>query len=51
MSNLDMKIYLFNTIALSISMTEVEITLKIILLLCTIIYTIKKIIERKHGKD
>jgi len=47
MSNLDMKIYLFNTIALSISMTEVEITLKIILLLCTIIYTIKKIKEKK----
>ena len=48
MSNLDMKIYLFNTIALSISMTEIEISLKIILLLCTIIYTIKKIKEKKR---
>jgi len=45
-----MKIYLFNTIALSISMTDIELSLKIILLLCTIIYTIKKIIEKDNGK-
>jgi len=42
-----MKIYIFNTIAFSISMTQVESSLKIILLLCTIIYTVKKIIEKK----
>ncbi len=47
MENLDMKIYIFNTIALSISMTQIESSLKIILLLCTIIYTVKKIIEKK----
>ena len=41
-----MKIYIFNTIAISISMTDIEISLKIILLLCTIIYTVKKIIEK-----
>jgi len=45
-----MKIYLFNTIALSISMTDIELSLKIILLICTIIYTIKKIIEKDNGK-
>ena len=39
----DMKIYLFNTIALGISMTNIEVTLRIVLLLVTIIYTIKKI--------
>jgi hypothetical protein len=50
MENVDMKIYLFNTIALSISMTDIELSLKIILLLCTIIYTIKKIIEKDNGK-
>jgi len=38
-----MKIYLFNTIALGISMTNIEVTLRIVLLLVTIIYTIKKI--------
>ena len=43
MENLNMKIYIFNTIAISISMTDIEISLKIILLLCTIIYTVKKI--------
>lgn len=49
MENLDMKIYLYNTIALSVSMTEVELSLKIILLLCTIVYTIKKITETNNG--
>ena len=39
----DMKIYLFNTIALGVSMTNIEVTLRIVLLLVTIIYTIKKI--------
>lgn len=50
MDNIDMKLYLYNTIAFSISMTEVELSLKIILLLCTIVYTIKKIIEKDNGK-
>jgi len=47
MENLDMKLYLYNTIALGISMTEIELSLKIILLLCTIVYTVRKIIEKK----
>tara|TARA_R100000541_G_C1830562_1_gene74070 strand:+ start:356 stop:511 length:156 start_codon:yes stop_codon:yes gene_type:complete len=50
MENIDMKLYLYNTIALGISMTEIELSLKIILLICTIIYTIKKIIE-KNGRN
>ena len=51
MENIDMKLYLYNSIAFSISMTEVELSLKIILLLCTIVYTIKKIIEQKNDKN
>jgi hypothetical protein len=38
----DMKIYLINSIALLVSLTEVEVWLKIILLICTIVYTIQK---------
>ena len=38
----DMKIYLINSIALLVSLTEVEVSLKIILLICTIVYTIQK---------
>jgi hypothetical protein len=51
MENLDMKIYLFNSIALGISMTQIELSLKIILLICTIIYTIKKITEKNNDKN
>tara|TARA_R110002012_G_scaffold306649_2_gene511491 strand:+ start:1465 stop:1608 length:144 start_codon:yes stop_codon:yes gene_type:complete len=47
MENLDMKLYLYNTIALGVSMTDIELSLKIILLLCTIVYTVRKIIEKK----
>jgi len=46
-----MKIYLFNSIALGISMTQIELSLKIILLICTIIYTIKKITEKNNDKN
>ena len=38
----DMKIYLINSMAFVVSLTEVEVWLKIILLICTIVYTIKK---------
>ena len=38
----DMKIYLFNSIAFVITLTEIETWLKIILLICTITYTIQK---------
>jgi len=37
-----MKIYLINSIAFLVSLTEVEVSLKIILLICTIVYTIQK---------
>lgn len=38
----DMKIYLLNSITFMISLTEVEVWLKIVLLICTIVYTIQK---------
>ncbi len=38
----DLKIYLLNSVAFFISLTEVEVWLKIILLICTITYTIQK---------
>jgi len=37
-----MKIYLINSIAFVVSLTELEVWLKIILLICTIVYTIQK---------
>tara|TARA_R100001460_G_scaffold64_2_gene258 strand:+ start:356 stop:496 length:141 start_codon:yes stop_codon:yes gene_type:complete len=38
----DMKIYFINTMVLALTMTEIETWLKIILLICTIVYTIMK---------
>tara|TARA_R110000764_G_scaffold71337_1_gene147018 strand:+ start:291 stop:431 length:141 start_codon:yes stop_codon:yes gene_type:complete len=38
----DIKIYLINSIAFMVSLTELEVWLKIILLVCTIVYTIQK---------
>ena len=44
----DMKLYMMNTFALGISFTNIEVTLRIILLLATIIYTIQKIKKNKN---
>ena len=43
-----MKLYIINTLALGISLSNIEITLRIILLLATIIYTIQKIKSKKQ---
>lgn len=43
----DMKIYIFNTLALGLSMTNIETPLRIILLIATIIYTIQRIKGKK----
>jgi hypothetical protein len=40
-----------NTVALGISLTNIEISLRIILLLATIIYTIQKIKSKKEDGD
>jgi len=44
----DMKLYMMNSFALGISLTNIEVTLRIILLLATIIYTIQKIKKNKN---
>jgi len=44
----DMKIYILNTFAIGISLTNIEVTLRIILLLATIAYTIQKIKKNKN---
>ena len=38
----DMKIYFLNSVVLALTMTEIETWLKIILLICTIVYTVMK---------
>jgi len=47
----DLKIYVFNTTALTLSMTSIELGLKIILLLCTIAYTLQRIIKNNEDKN
>tara|TARA_R110002012_G_scaffold154504_1_gene314857 strand:+ start:407 stop:580 length:174 start_codon:yes stop_codon:yes gene_type:complete len=43
MSLEDIKLYIFNIITLGVSFTAVENSLKIVLLLATIVYTFQKI--------
>ena len=48
----DMKIYSINLLALVITSTDIEVALKIILLVCTIVYTViktKKLYDNKNG--
>ena len=47
----DVRLYLFNLITLGISFTAVENSLKIILLLASIIYTIQKIYDTYKKKN
>ncbi len=55
MSINDLKLYALNSLTMVISFTNVEATLKILLLCVSIVYTIMKIIEliknKKDGKD
>ena len=38
----DLKIYFLNSAVLALTMTEIETWLKVILLICTIVYTVMK---------
>jgi len=55
MSINDLRLYALNTITMAISFSNVEATLKILLLCVSIVYTIMKTIEliknKKDGKD
>ena len=48
METTSMKLYALNTIAIGISLSNIEISLRIILLLATIIYTVQKIKKNKN---
>ena len=50
MSFSDIKLFAINGIALAISMTHIEVWLKIILLLVTIGYTVSKWVKLKEKK-
>jgi hypothetical protein len=47
----DLKLYLVNSLSLIISLSNIEMTLKIVLLLASIGYTITKWIEIYKKKD
>jgi len=51
MSTNDLKLYAINSLTMAISFSNVEATLKIILLLASIIYTIMKTIELIKKKN
>jgi hypothetical protein len=51
MSINDFKLYALNSIAMAISFSNVEATLKILLLLISIVYTIMKTIELIKKKN
>jgi len=51
MSIQDLKIAFFNAISLGVSFTAIENSLKIILLLASIIYTLQKIYETHKKKN
>ena len=51
MSIEDIRLYTLNASAMAVSFTNVEQTLKVVLLCVSIIYTVLKIIEMKSKKD
>ena len=51
MSIEDIRLYTLNASAMAVSFTNVERTLKILLLCVSIVYTVLKIIEMKSKKD
>jgi hypothetical protein len=51
MSLEDIKLYMFNIITLGVSFTAVEDSLKIVLLLATIVYTFQKIYATYKKKN
>lgn len=51
MSVSDLRVAFFNAISLGVSFTAVENSLKIILLLASIVYTVQKIYETNQKKN
>lgn len=46
----DLRLYMINSVALAVSITNVEVAMKLILLSISIVYTIMKIIDLKTNK-
>jgi hypothetical protein len=51
MSNNDLKLYFLNSITMALSFSNIESTLKIILLIASIFYTILKTVETLRKKN
>jgi hypothetical protein len=51
MSINDFKLYAFNSVAMALSFSNIESTLKIVLLLASIVYTLMKTIELIKKKN
>lgn len=50
MSHSDLKLYILNSTSFILSFSNIESTLKIILLLASIFYTLLKVVETLKGK-
>jgi hypothetical protein len=46
----DLRLYMINSVALAVSITNVEVAMKLILLSISIVYTVMKIIDLKTNK-
>lgn len=46
----DLRLYMINSVALAVSITNVEVAMKLILLGISIVYTIMKIIDLKTNR-
>jgi hypothetical protein len=46
----DLRLYMVNSVALAVSITNVEVAMKLILLGISIVYTLMKIIDLKTNK-
>jgi hypothetical protein len=51
MSHNDLKLYFFNSITMMLSFSNIENTLKIILLIASIFYTVLKTVETLRKKN
>jgi hypothetical protein len=51
MTHQDLKIYLLNLLTFTLSFSQLEMALRIFLLVISIVYTLWKLIDRKNGKD
>lgn len=47
----DLKLYIFNSLALAITFANIEMAMKLTLLTVSILYTVLKILELKKNKN